>query len=90
MHNIDYNPIKYRAEKHMNDIREIDQMPAGGNEDLRQPARLPYESPSVKCDRLSLITRGGTVGGGDSGDSGSEQPLSPSVAAERESQPPRM
>ena len=36
--------------------------------------RLPYLPPSVEINALRLITLGGSVGGGDSGAVGSEEP----------------
>lgn len=36
--------------------------------------RLPYLPPTVEINALRLITLGGSVGGGDSGASGSEEP----------------
>jgi len=38
------------------------------NKSCRSEARLPYETPTVSSEKLTLITMGGTPGTGDSGD----------------------
>jgi len=51
----------------MNITDNVDRKSASGGENLQTPVRLPYEPPALKRDRLTLITRGGTTGAGDSG-----------------------
>ena len=60
------NSIRSPAE-HMNITDNVDRKSASGGENLQTPVRLPYEPPALKRDRLTLITRGGTTGAGDSG-----------------------
>jgi len=54
------------------DANELKQRTA--DVDAPQSARAHYLPPSVKIDKLVLITRGGTVGEGDSGAQGTELP----------------
>jgi len=51
----------------MNNTDNVDRKSASGGENPQTAVRLPYEPPALKCERLALITRGGTTGSGDSG-----------------------
>jgi len=51
----------------MNNTDNVDRKSASGGENPQTAVRLPYEPPALKCERLSLITRGGTPGAEDSG-----------------------
>ena len=51
----------------MNNTDNVDRKSASGGENPQTAVRLPYEPPALKCERLSLITRGGSIDAGDSG-----------------------
>lgn len=44
-------------------------------ENRENSARATYSAPVVAVQSLVLVTQGGTPGGGDSGDTGSQDPL---------------
>ena len=39
--------------------------------------RRPYETPELTCEQLALVTLGGTTGGGDSGNPGTQESPGP-------------
>lgn len=72
----------------MTDTHNLDQKPAHSGEAPRTPLRLPYQSPSLKCDRLTLVTRGGSFGEDDSGATTTEKAPGGATSAMPESEYP--
>jgi len=66
----------------MNNTDNVDRKSASGGENPQTAVRLPYEPPALKCERLSLITRGGTPGPGDSGAPTTEEDPTPATMPE--------
>jgi len=66
----------------MTDIDNVDQKRPSAGLQAHMRVRLPYEPPALKCERLSLITRGGTPGPGDSGAPTTEEDPTPATMPE--------
>lgn len=58
----------------MKSFHDSSAKPASEPDNVRALPRQPYHPPSIKVERLSLITRGGTPGAGDSGNFNTEEP----------------